>query len=97
MGNVNDEIAIFNVTYLDRAPYADTSVMVGITSKNAKPREYTQDPIFVEYMRRCITQWFQREGECVVETPEEYEQKLAGYRGRTTLQLVKNGSLSTKS
>jgi len=87
-----ENIAIFNLTYMDTAPYARTSVMVGITSQDAQTRGYVQDPIFVEYMRRCIAQWFHREGECVVETPEEYEQKLAEYRGRTTLQLVKKGS-----
>lgn len=93
MDNVRvDNTAIFNVTYMDTAPHAAASVMVKTTSQNAEIRRNVHDPTFVEYMRRCIAEWFRREGECVVETLEEYEQKLAKYRRRTPLQLVKKVS-----
>jgi hypothetical protein len=93
MDNVRvDNTAIFNVTYMDTAPHAVASVMVRITSQNRDIRGYVQDATFVQYMRQCIAEWFRREGECVVETPEEYEQKLAKYRRRTPLQLVKKVS-----
>jgi hypothetical protein len=97
MGSVKfDNIAIFNVTYMDTAPHAVASVVVKITSQNAEIRGNVQDATFVEYMRRCIADWFRREGQCVVETPEEYEEKLAKYRRRTPLQLVKKNSQSPR-